>query len=49
MEKELAPAIPVLNQFIENMLDHYEEHKPVEVDNGRDMVRLNKLFRQFMD
>ena len=46
MEKELAPAIPALNQFIESMLEHYEEHKPAEVDTERDIEQLNLLFKK---
>ena len=48
MEKELAPVIPALNQFIESMLMHYEEHKPAEPDLERDIDRLNQLFQKFL-
>jgi hypothetical protein len=48
MEKELAPVILALNQFIESMLEHFEEHKPVEVDSERDIERLNQLFKRYM-
>ena len=48
MEKELAPAIPALNQFIEDTLSYYEEHKPVEVDTNQDIERLNRLFQKFL-
>lgn len=46
MEKELAPAIRVLNQFIESMLEHYEEHKPVEVCTNQGIEQLNRLFHK---
>jgi uncharacterized protein len=48
MEKELAPAIPALNQFIESMLERYEEHKPIESENERDIDQLNLLFKIFL-
>lgn len=47
-EKEIAPAIPVLNQFIEEMLAHYDEIKLVEPDADRDIEQLNKLFQKFL-
>ncbi len=45
LEKELAPAIPLLNQFIERMLAHYEEHTLIDSDTERDIDKLNQLFR----
>ncbi|HEY8939553.1 MAG TPA: nucleotidyltransferase domain-containing protein [Cellvibrio sp.] len=47
-EKEIAPAIPVLNQFIETMLAHYEELKLVEPERDKNIELLNKLFQQFL-
>lgn len=48
MEKELAPAIPVLNQFIESMLVHYEELRPIEPETNRDIDQLNSIFKLAM-
>lgn len=48
-EKEIAAPILALNQFIEDTLAYYEEHKPVDADSERDIDRLNQLFKQFMD
>lgn len=45
MEKELAPIIPALNQFIEKMLAHYEEHTLTDSDSERDIDKLNQLFK----
>lgn len=47
-EKEIAAPIPVLNQFIEAMLAHYEELKLTEPEKGRNIESLNKLFQQFL-
>lgn len=47
-EKEIAAPIPALNQFIEDTLAYYEEHKPVETDIERDIERLNQLFQKFL-
>jgi hypothetical protein len=45
MEKQLAPAIPALNQFIESMLEHYEGQKLVEPETNRDINQLNRIFK----
>jgi predicted nucleotidyltransferase len=48
MEKELAPAILVLNQFIETTLARYEETSFVAADTQRDIEKLNQLFQQYL-
>lgn len=48
MEKELAPVIPTLNQFIERMLTEYEGQKRAEPDKERNIDPLNQLFKQFL-
>ncbi|MEN0038054.1 MAG: nucleotidyltransferase domain-containing protein [Cellvibrio sp.] len=47
-EKEIAPAIPLLNKFIEEILAHYEEVQFTEPDKSRDISPLNQLFQQFL-
>ncbi len=47
-EKEMAPAIPALNQFIETLFTHYDELKLREPESKRNIEPLNKLFRQFI-
>lgn len=43
-EKMPAPAIPVLNRFIESELNRLEEIKPPKSDQETEMARLNELF-----
>lgn len=43
-EKMLAPAIPVLNRFIERELARLENIQPPKTDRRLEMVQLNELF-----
>ncbi len=45
LEKEIAPAIVPLNQFIESELTRLEELVPVAPDLNRDMDKLNAIFK----
>jgi len=47
-EKMLAPAIPVLNKFIESELARLEEIKPVKSDREMEMAQLSKLFHMVL-
>ncbi len=47
-EKEIAAPIPVLNQFIETTLAHFDQLKLTESENPYDIEQLNKLFRQLI-
>lgn len=47
-EKLLAPAIPVLNKYIETELERLEEIKPAKMDRSFEMEQLNTLFRQVL-
>ncbi|MEM7564745.1 MAG: nucleotidyltransferase domain-containing protein [Pseudomonadota bacterium] len=48
-EKEVAPAIPVLNRFIESELQALENLTPVQPDLNRDMEKLNAIFKAHLD
>ena len=45
LEKELAPAIPELNQFIESELERLENYRGTTEKNSAHMTALNSLFR----
>jgi len=47
-EKMLAPAIPVLNKFIESELARLEEIKPAKSDREMEMTQLNELFHMVL-
>lgn len=47
-EKMLAPAIPVLNKFIESELARLEEIKPAKSDREMEMAQLNELFHMVL-
>ncbi|WP_115718466.1 nucleotidyltransferase domain-containing protein [Gallaecimonas mangrovi] len=47
-EKMLAPAIPVLNQYIEKELARLEEIKPPKADRSTEMAQLNSLFHRLL-
>ena len=48
-EKILAPAIPMLNKFIESELDRLEEIKLSKSDRGVEMAKLNELFHMVLN
>ncbi len=48
-EKLLAPAIPVLNKFIESELCRFEEIKPAKKDREMEMAQLNELFHMVLN
>ncbi len=48
-EKMLAPAIPVLNKFIESELGRLEEIKLPKSDREMEMVQLNELFHMILN
>lgn len=45
VEKEMAPAIEPLNQFIESELTRLEDLVPIAPDLNRDMDKLNAIFK----
>lgn len=47
-EKMLAPAIPVLNKFIESELGRLEKIKPPKADREMEMAQLNELFHKVL-
>jgi len=47
-EKMLAPAIPVLNRFIESELDRLENIKLPKSDRETEMAQLNQLFHMVL-
>jgi len=47
-EKLLAPAVPVLNQFIESELDRLESFEPKKSVRSAEMAQLNQLFHQVL-
>lgn len=47
-EKMLAPAIPVLNQYIEKQLDRLEDIKLPKSDRSLEMAQLNELFHEVL-
>jgi hypothetical protein len=49
MEKELAPSISVLNQFIESIGKRYAEHKLVKTDSECGIDWLNQLFKKLFN
>ncbi len=49
MEKELAPAIPLLNEFIESELDRLEKYNGNSQAAGDGMDDLNLLFHAVLD
>lgn len=48
-EKMLAPAIPVLNRFIESELSRLEDIRPEKSDREAEMAELNTLFHRVLD
>lgn len=48
-EKMLAPAIPVLNQYIENQLARLENIQLHKTDRSSEMDQLNQLFRRVIE
>lgn len=49
LEKEMAPAIEPLNNFIESELSRLEELIPIAPDVNRDMNKLNAIFKAQLD
>ncbi len=47
-EKMLAPAIPVLNRYIEKQLDRLEDIKLPKTDRSFEMAQLNELFHKVL-
>ena len=47
-EKMLAPAIPVLNRYIEQQLDRLEDIKLTKTDSSFEMDKLNELFHNVL-
>ncbi|WP_434341357.1 nucleotidyltransferase domain-containing protein [Motilimonas cestriensis] len=47
-EKMLAPAIPVLNKYIENQLARLEDIKLPKTDRSFEMAQLNELFHSVL-
>ncbi|MEE4245755.1 MAG: nucleotidyltransferase domain-containing protein [Kangiellaceae bacterium] len=47
-EKMLAPAIPVLNRYIERQLERLENIKLPKTDRSMEMVQLNELFHKVL-
>lgn len=45
-EKDLIPAVPLINEFIESELDRLESEKPRKTDKIRDTVKLNDVFKE---
>lgn len=43
-EKEIAPAVPVINEFIESELERLVNINPVDVDVNQNMDKLNEIF-----
>lgn len=43
-EKEIAPALPVINEFIESELERLVNINPVDVDVNQNMDKLNEIF-----
>jgi uncharacterized protein len=48
-EKMLAPAIPVLNQYIEKQLARLEDIKLPKTDRSFEMAQLNELFHSVLE
>ncbi len=48
-EKMLAPAIPLLNSFIESELARLEDIQPPKSDRGTEILRLNELFHRVLN
>jgi predicted nucleotidyltransferase len=46
MEKEIAPAVPVINQFITSQLARLEDYSGTELGRSFDFAALNKLFHR---
>lgn len=46
LEKEIAPAVPVINEFIVSQLDRLEGYSGTELGKSFDNVRLNELFHR---
>ena len=44
-----APAIPILNEFIESELERLEMLTPEEINNPQSMDKLNSLFYEILD
>ena len=47
-EKMMAPAIPVLNRYIEKQLDRLEDIKLPKTDRSFEMAQLNELFNSVL-
>lgn len=48
MEKEIAPAVPVINQFITSQLERLEDYSGTELGRSFDFGALNKLFHRVL-
>jgi uncharacterized protein len=46
MEKEIAPAVPVINQFITSQLERLEDYSGTELGRSFDFRVLNELFHR---
>lgn len=48
LEKEIAPAVPIINEFIVSELDRLEDFQGVELGKSFDNDSLNRLFKQVL-
>ncbi|WP_247741650.1 nucleotidyltransferase domain-containing protein [Endozoicomonas sp. G2_1] len=48
LEKEYAPAVPIINQFIESELSRHQENPPSAGDRDADFELLNQLFKRVL-
>ncbi len=48
MEKEIAPAVPVINQFITSQLERLEDYSGTELGRSFDFEELNELFHRVL-
>lgn len=48
MEKEIAPAVPVINQFITSQLERLEDYSGTELGRSFDFGVLNELFHRVL-
>lgn len=48
MEKEIAPAVPVINQFITSQLERLEDYSGTELGRSFDFGALNELFHRVL-
>jgi predicted nucleotidyltransferase len=49
LEKEIAPTVPVINEFIVSELDRLEDYQGTELGKSFDLDTLNQLFHKVID